>query len=292
MISALKVLDITNRLHFLGNENRFKNIWTLATSEKKILIMKLEEQIKKQATNAGFVCVGITSPEILNEAPHGWVGDVINLRSPEEEMKNVNSVILLGYHAWDKSFNLAVDSNYLEDRKHLTPEVPLERFQLYYEVLKNKAWKIAEYLMKKGHDARLSLSIPLKTSAVKCGIGSQGKNTLLITPKYGPRIRLIAVLTTAILSIDEEIKGNLCEDCEKCISACPTKALEPYKIKINRCLVYAPEQPDSKKVPEDVRKIEQKLTQRPTTNSYVECTICLEACPIGRLTRLKKSTQN
>jgi len=254
--------------------------------------MKLAEQIKKQATNAGFVCVGITSPEMLRGLPHGWIGNVISLRSPEEELKNVNSVILLGYYAWDKSFNLAVDSNYLEDRKHFTTEVSLERFQLYYEVLKNKAWKIVEYLTKKGHDARLSLSIPLKTSAVKCGIGSQGKNTLLITPKYGPRMRLIAVLTTAILSIDEEFKGNLCGDCEKCISACPTKALEPYKIKINRCLAYAAEQPNSRNVPEDVRKIEQKLTQRPTTNSYVECTICLEACPIGRLTRLKSSTQS
>jgi epoxyqueuosine reductase len=168
--------------------------------------------------------------------------------------------------------------------------VPLERHQLYYEVLKSKAWKIVEYLMKKGYEARLSLSIPLKTSAVKCGIGSQGKNTLLITPKYGPRIRLIAVLTTAKLNIDEEFKDSLCGDCEKCISACPTKALEPYKIKINRCLVYAAEQPDSKDVPDDVREIEQKLTQRPTANSYIECTICLEACPIGRLTRPKKST--
>lgn len=252
--------------------------------------MTLAEQIKRQAIEAGFVCVGITSPEMLRGLPHGRVGNVVSLRSPEEELKNVNSVILLGYYAWDKSFNLAVDSTYLKDRMHFTPEVPLERHQLYYEVLKSKAWKIVEYLMKKGYEALLSLNIPLKTSAVKCGIGSQGKNTLLITPKYGPRIRLIAVLTTAKLNIDEEFKDNLCGDCEKCISACPTKALEPYKIKINRCLVYAAEQPDSKDVPYDVRKIEQKLTQRPTANSYIECTICLEACPIGRLTRPKKST--
>ena len=148
--------------------------------------MTLTEQIKKQAIEAGFVCVGITSPEMLRGLPHGRVGNVISLRSPEEELKNVNSAILLGYYAWDKSFNLAVDSTYLRDHKDLTPRVPLERYQLYYEVLKNKAWKIVEYLINKGYETRLSLSIPLKTSAVKCGIGSQGKNTLLITPKYGP----------------------------------------------------------------------------------------------------------
>ena len=258
----------------------------------KVLKMTLAEQIKKQAIKAGFVCVGITSPEMLYDLPHGRVDNVISLRSPEEELKNVNSVILLGLYAWDRSFNLAVDSTYLKHHKDLTPKVSLERYQLYYEVLKNKAWKIVEYLIKKGYEACLSLSIPLKTSAVKCGVGSQGKNTLLINPEYGPRIRLIAVLTPAKLDIDEEFKDNLCGDCEKCISECPTKALEPYKIKINRCLAYAAEQPNSKKVPCDVREIEHKLTQRPTANSYVECTICLEACPIGRLTTPQKSTQS
>jgi epoxyqueuosine reductase len=211
--------------------------------------MNLTKKIKKQAIKAGFVCVGITSPKMLQGLPHGWIGNVINLRSPEEELKNANSVILLGYYAWDKAFNLAVDSRYLKHRKDSTPRVPLERYQLYYEVLKNKAWTIVEYLTKKGYETRLSLSLPLKTAAVKCGLGSQGKNTLLITPKYGPRIRLIAILTTAELDIDEPFKDNLCQDCQKCISACPTKALEPYKIQINRCLTYARRRTRNKRSP-------------------------------------------
>ena len=137
--------------------------------------MDLTKEIKKRAIKAGFVCVGITSPKMLQGLPHGWVANVINLHSPEEELENANSVILLGYYAWDKSFNIAVDSRYLRPRKDYTPKVPLERYQLYYEVLKNKAWIIVDYLTKKGYEARLSLSIPLKTSAVKCGLGSQGK---------------------------------------------------------------------------------------------------------------------
>ena len=253
--------------------------------------MNLTKEIRKQAAKAGFACVGITSPEMLLNLPRGWVGNVINLRTPEEELANVNSVILLGYYAWDKSFNIAVDPTYLKQRNDYTPKVPLERYQLYYEVLKNKAWTIVDYLTKKGFEAQLSLSISLKTSAVKCGLGSQGKNTLLVTPNYGPRIRLIAILTTAKLDFDEPFKDDLCRDCRKCITACPTKALEPYKININRCLTYAAEAPNSKDVPIDVRRIEQRLTQRPTPISYVECTICLEACPVGRLARLKKTRQ-
>jgi epoxyqueuosine reductase len=251
--------------------------------------MNLPKEIRKRASKAGFVCVGITSPEMLLGLPHGRVGNVINLHTPEEELESVHSVILLGYYAWDKSFNIAVDSTYLKQRKDSTPTVPLERYQLYYEVLKNKAWAIVNYLTTKGFKAQLSLTIPLKPSAVKCGLGSQGKNTLLITPNYGPRIRLIAILTTAKLDFDEPFKGDLCGDCGKCITACPTKALEPYKININRCLTYAAEAPNSRDIPDDVRGIEQKLTQRPTPNSYVECTICLEACPIGRLARIKKT---
>lgn len=235
---------------------------------------------------AGFVSIGISSPKMLQDLPYGWVENVINLCSPEEELPTVKSVILMAHYAWDKSFNLAVDSIYLRNRNKLTPKVPLERYQLYYEVLKNKAWKIVEHLSMKGHEALLSLNIPLKTSAVICGLGSQGKNTLLITPIFGPRIRLISVLTTAKLNIDEPFEGDLCGKCEKCISACPTKALEPYRIKIKRCLTYAAEKPDAKDVSMDVRKIEKRLTIRPTPNSYIECTICIEACPFGRRVKI------
>ena len=244
--------------------------------------MTLTDELRKLAMDAGFVTVGITTTEKLHGLPHGWVHTVQNLRTPEEVLPTVKSVMLLGYYAWDKSLNIAVDSTYLRDHAKQTPKVPLERYQLYYEILKNKAWTIVDYLTKQGYDACLSLSIPLKTSAVRAGLGSQGKNTLLINPTYGPRIRLIAVLTNAELNIDEPFTDDLCDDCEKCLKACPTKALEPYQIKITRCLTYAAEQPQAQDVPEDVRNIEKKLTRRPTPNSYIECTICIDACPFGK----------
>jgi len=240
------------------------------------------ENVRKKALEVGFVSIGISSPFLLQELPHGWVDNIINLKSPIDELPEVNSVILMAYYAWDKAFNLAVDSTYLRNQNKLTLEVPLERYQLYYEILKNKAWRIVEYLSERGQRALLSMSIPLKTSAVKCGLGGQGKNTLLIIPQYGPRIRLISVLTTAKLNIDEPFEEDLCGNCEKCIKACPTKALEPYRINIKRCLVYAAEKPTARDVPKYVRKIEEHLTLRPTSNSYVECTICIDACPFGR----------
>lgn len=244
--------------------------------------MTLTEDIKHKAMQVGFVATGISNPDMLRGLPHGWVSTVCNLRSPEEELPAVKSVMLMSYYAWDKSFNIVVDSAYLRDRNKCMPKVPLESYQLYYEVLKNKAWIIVDHLMRKGYESLMSLSIPLKTAAVRCGLGCQGKNTLLITPTHGPRVRLISVLTTAELDIAEPSKEDLCGDCEKCISACPTRALEPYNIKINRCLTYAAEKPDAQAVPEDVRKAEEQLIQRPTSHSYIECSICIEACPVGR----------
>ena len=162
------------------------------------------------------------------------------------------------------------------------PEAQFDEYLFNYEILKNKAWVIINFLSKKGFDAMYTFKMPLKTAAVKCGLGCQGKNTLIINPALGPRMKLIAVLTNAELDSDEPFTTDLCKDCQLCIDACPTKALKPYKIDITRCLTYAAESPCTMDVPEDVRELEKKLITRPVPYSYIECTTCFEACPVGK----------
>lgn len=245
--------------------------------------MVLTKDVKRRVMEVGFVSSGISAPNMLEDLPHGPIGSVCTLRLPKDELPTAKSVILMSYYAWDPIFNLQVDSAYFRPRERYTPKVQTENYQLYYEILKNKAWTVVNYLRKKGFESTLSLGISLKTSAVRAGLGCQGKNTLLVTPSHGPRVRLISVLTTAELDTDEPFKEDLCKDCEKCVIACPTQALEPYKIKINRCLTYAAEKPYAQDVTKDIRKLEKKLIMRPTPNSYVECWTCIEACPIGKL---------
>lgn len=244
--------------------------------------MTLARNLKKEAKKAGFVVVGISNPDMLRDLPYRKIDYVGVLKTPEEELPKVRSVILMGIYAWDAAFNIVANSSNLHLNEKHKPKVPLESYQLYYQIVGSKAWKVAHYLEKKGFDSIPSVAIPLKTAAVKCGLGCQGKNTLLVTPTYGPRVRLVSVLTTAELDIDEPYREDLCKDCETCVLACPAKAIEPYKVKVNWCMVYSSENPRSRDVPDETRQLEKKLIQRPTFNSFIECTTCLEACPIGK----------
>ncbi len=67
----------------------------------------------------------------------------------------------------------------------------------------------------------------LKDAAVLAGLGCIGKNNLLLTPQYGPRLRLRAMLTDAELPSTGVSKFFPCENCHApCLTACPQKAFE------------------------------------------------------------------
>jgi len=243
--------------------------------------MTLTDEIKEMALDAGFKGVGITSPDRMTDLPKGWIADVIDLKTPEEELYGTKSVIILTFHSWDRAFYMQIDPPEGKEYSFNKEDDP-EGYYISYMVSRAKAWPLVSYLMKKGFEAKLSTRIPMKTTAIKAGIGPQGKNTLLIHPEYGPRLGLMSILTDAELELDTPYVGDLCGDCTRCIDACPPKALHPYGITINRCLGYASENPGNDDVPQDVRELEAKLIARPTKNSYIECSICADVCPIGR----------
>jgi epoxyqueuosine reductase len=67
--------------------------------------------------------------------------------------------------------------------------------------------------------------IYLKDAAVLAGLGCVGINNLLITPKFGPRVRLRAMLLEAKLAPTGPIDFFPCDDCEQpCRNACPQEA--------------------------------------------------------------------
>ncbi len=71
----------------------------------------------------------------------------------------------------------------------------------------------------------VALSIPL---ALLAGLGDLGRNGLLITPQFGPRLRLSKVLTDLPLVPDAPIDFGVtefCTVCKKCTELCPSHAI-------------------------------------------------------------------
>jgi epoxyqueuosine reductase QueG len=70
-----------------------------------------------------------------------------------------------------------------------------------------------------------ALSIPL---AIDAGLGEIGRNGLIVTPEYGPCVRLCKVFTDLPLAPDEPIGfglADVCEGCSKCAEACEVDAI-------------------------------------------------------------------
>lgn len=67
----------------------------------------------------------------------------------------------------------------------------------------------------------------LKDAAVMAGLGCIGKNNLFVTPEYGPRVRLRAILLDAALTASGAMEFNPCKDCDMpCRTVCPQAAFQ------------------------------------------------------------------
>jgi reductive dehalogenase len=69
------------------------------------------------------------------------------------------------------------------------------------------------------------ISVP---QAIEAGLGEGARNGILITPKYGPRVRLSKVITDLPMATDQPIRFGVtefCEVCKKCAELCPTQAI-------------------------------------------------------------------
>ena len=74
-----------------------------------------------------------------------------------------------------------------------------------------------------------------KFAAVNAGLGWIGKNDVVITKKYGPRVRLSVILINEQFVYGNKILRSSCpENCKKCVDVCPYKALQVQAFVINK----------------------------------------------------------
>lgn len=139
---------------------------------------------------------------------------------------------------------------------------------------------IAQYIRNLGYNAVASmndtaLAIPL---AIKAGLGEYGRNGLLITKEFGPRIRLGKIFTDMPLAHDQPIHFGVrefCEECRRCADSCPVKAISfgaPSAERYNQSNIKG-----VKKWSVDGEKCFGYWTAQ---NS--DCSICIRVCPYNK----------
>ena len=145
--------------------------------------------------------------------------------------------------------------------KHMRP-----RLESLLKFIRNQGFS-AEPIGRYGYP--LEGEINLKEQAIFAGIGKRAKNTLVLHPKYGTRLRFAALKTNAPVGqpIDatlSEEENPTCNGCSVCIDACPVQVLEPYRmIDPSICLSST-----------DIMAAEQGRLNT--------CDICLHLCPANK----------
>jgi epoxyqueuosine reductase len=111
-----------------------------------------------------------------------------------------------------------------------------------------------------------------REAAARAGVGFYGKNTLMITRRFGSWVVLGTLVTEAEIEPSAPL-GLDCGSCTRCIDACPTGALdEPGVLDSTKCLSYWSQAPGS--IPEEYRT---EMGQQ-----VYGCDICQDVCPWNR----------
>ena len=185
----------------------------------------------------------------------------IDLGSPEEAAEEIKRVALAlgagmvgitGYDErwqYEKKFSDMSHTERPPDVEASTPHVIVVAQPMDYEMIRTVpsalsgsatglgyshdalvVLSVAQYIRNLGYNAVASmndtaLAIPY---AIKAGLGEYGRNGLLITEKFGPRVRLGKIYTDLPLSHDLPRQFGVkafCESCRRCTGGCPVKAI-------------------------------------------------------------------
>ncbi|BEP29705.1 4Fe-4S binding protein [Helicovermis profundi] len=149
-----------------------------------------------------------------------------------------------------------------------------EIFRTYLELGK-VVNKLSSFLRERGFNAQagpaLGGDVIYPLLAEKAGLGALGKHGLLITPKFGPSLRIAAIYTDIEnLPFSEKNEHlwikSFCEKCGRCVSKCPSNAI--YK--------------DAKVINETNKVcIDYKKCAVPFTINY-GCSVCIKECSFFR----------
>lgn len=145
----------------------------------------------------------------------------------------------------------------------------------HYLDLRKRLRKLSQFIKREtGAYFRVFSNGPVseKPIAVRSGIGYYGKHSIIINRTYGSWIVLGEIITDIEIEPDSNIATD-CDDCKKCIDACPTGAIiRPYVIDRRRCIQALTNWYDI--IPADIAQVWE--------NRLYGCTICQDVCPVNK----------
>jgi epoxyqueuosine reductase len=201
----------------------FDRRWNIPEDKKMTDIdtVKMAEKVKKVGKWFGASLVGICELNHLWLYTH-WgdhnakLAETHEVGDPVEVPEAYKYVVVMAF---------AMDYYDVQRSPAVCPAIDLGYSQMAFT-----AFHVAEFIRNLGYHAipsgnDMGLTIPM---AVDAGLGELGRNGLLLTEKYGPRVRLSKVFTDLPLKPDEPIDlgaQHFCETCGKCADHCPGNAL-------------------------------------------------------------------
>lgn len=157
-----------------------------------------------------------------------------------------------------------------------------------YSKMAFTAGLLAQFIRGMGYQAipagnHLGLSIPM---AIDAGLGEIARNGLLITPQFGPRLRIAKVFTDIDLVPDRPIEFGVrqfCEVCKKCAKKCPSKSIDagPPSDRIHNI---------SNREGVNTWHINAETCLSFWADNGTDCSNCIRVCPFNKLPGLFHDT--
>ncbi|MGL6221052.1 MAG: 4Fe-4S binding protein [Lacrimispora sphenoides] len=177
--------------------------------------------VKKYGMDAGANVVGIAASKDFGLAPNGF--------KPTDVLPECLSVIVLGTTFSPEVLNDIAE--YTTSRNAMLTAMTNMAKEVAKRIKadggKTKVISAAGGKWVEGDGRKEQFGyISLKHAAEIAGLGVIGKNYLLTNPQYGNLLWLSAVLTDAELMPGEKTQSTMCDNCDKCVEACPAGALD------------------------------------------------------------------
>ncbi len=271
--AAWHVSDILTEIN--ADQDRregFSDAFTIQTpvAENKINLgseVEASTEIKKIALSFGAGLVGITSYDNRWEYRNKF-SDMSLKSSPPEIPENLNNIIVV-----------ALPMDY-ELVKTVPSALSGSATGLGYSHDALTVISLTQYIRNLGYEAigsmnDTSLAIPY---AIQAGLGEYGRNGLLITKKYGPRVRLGKIYTNLPLNHDKPTQFGVkefCDICNICAKGCPVKAIpfeDPSDVTYNQSNISG------------IRKwsVDGERCFSFWTAQNSDCSICIRVCPYNK----------